>query len=312
MGYWLKLHKPLGPPIQFSIEATNRCNFRCVFCPQSNPEHKNRRPVGELTIENFRVFLEKVKKVKSGNSKLSICLDGEPLMNRSFVEFVKLANEAGFCARFSSNGRLFLPAVTDALMKNLFIASIDFASEAAAFETMRGRIGDFEIVLDNLRYLVKRASENRNIGVEIVDVTHFDGHVAPEESLRSMRQMFPSELPRNIRFWSRQFHNFGGHLGAGVKGGYRLCPYPWVAFNVAWNGDVVACCRDTEGKTVLGNVFREDILTIWRGKAFVEMRKALIEQRPQDVVACRGCDMPFSADGARWRIGYLLSSLLRR
>lgn len=313
-SYKLKLLKPLGPPYQFSIEATNRCNFKCAFCPQSSPDHKDIRPVGNLTIENFRIFVKKIKEVNPSNANLSICLDGEPLMNKDFPEFIKISNEEGLFPRFSSNGRLFSKKIIKKISSYNYLAAIDFSSEQEVFDKVRGKNGDFEIVLDNLQQLVSEATNNENHKLEIVDITHFNKEYNEISSLKKMRGLFPSNLPKNIKLWSRQFHNFGGHLQNENEklNNYKLCPYPWTSFSATWDGNVVACCRDTEGKTILGNVFDQSIEDIWRGNKYIKMREALIQKRVKDVAACEKCDMPYSASNERWKIRYVLSSLLRR
>jgi len=313
ISYKLKLLKPPCPPYQYLIEATNRCNFKCVFCPQSDPEHKNTREYGFLTPQKFQIFSEKIRDAKPGSSNISICLDGEPLMNKSFVDFIRIANQADLFPRFSSNGKLLTPAMADELVKcGRFLAAIDFSSEAEIFDTIRGGKGDYDVVLNNLKYLVDIAIHNPEIKLEIVDISSFSG-ADPELSLSKMRAMFPSDLPGNIAFWSREFHNFLGHVELEAKGSrYKLCPYPWSSFTVTWDGDVVPCCRDTEAKTVLGNVFDQSIHDIWHGERYVEVRENLINRQPEKVKACAKCDMPWSGGEARWRLSYMVSSLLRR
>jgi radical SAM protein with 4Fe4S-binding SPASM domain len=315
VSYKLKLKRPLSPPYQFAIEATNHCNFRCSFCPQSDPEHKNVRETGLLTVENFRLYLARIQETRPGNSNLSICLDGEPLMNKSFPEFIRIANQQGFFPRFSSNGRLLTPAMADELARSGgFLASIDFASEKEIFESLRGRAGDFDIVLENLRYLAGLAAKDPKIKLEIVDIAGFNG-ADREASLKKMRSLFPPDLPDNVSFWSRNFHNFGGHLKTERPAGqYVLCPYPWSTFSVTWQGDVVACCRDTVGRTILGNAFEQSVAEIWQGEKFRTMRQLLIEKKPEQIAACKNCDMPWTGgeDSERWKLSYILSVLLRR
>lgn len=316
VSYKLKKLKPFGPPYQFAIEATNRCNFKCVFCPQSSPAHKDSRAFGNLSPANFLMFIKKIKEAQSGNPNISICLDGEPLMNKSFFEFIRISNEEGHFPRFSSNGRLLTPKIIDELSCFKFLASVDFSSEPEVFDSVRGKKGDFEIVLHNLRHLVGKAVEKPWIKVEIIDITHFSGIFDSASSLEKMRNLFPADLPPNIIFWSRQFHNFGGHLqkkdGESSLDNYKLCPYPWTSFNVTWDGNVVACPRDTRGKTILGNVFEQSIMDIWVGKRYMQMRKAHVEGRAKDIASCDKCDMRDSGDSERWKIKYILSSLLRR
>jgi MoaA/NifB/PqqE/SkfB family radical SAM enzyme len=312
LSYKLRLLRPWCPPYFYSIESTNRCNFSCKFCPQSGPHHKSDRELGTLSTENFSLFLKRIEEVNPGSKKISICLDGEPLLNKDFPSFISLAKKAGRFPRFSSNGKLLTPDKVDELATGGgFLASVDFASDELVFETVRGEMGDFALVLKNLLYLLSKARMRKDINVEISDITPFVG-ADPVTSLRKMRSFFPAELPNNVTFFSRKAHNFGGHFTAGEKGKrYHLCPYPWSMLQVAWNGDVVACCRDTKGKTVLGNVFRNSVRDIWLGEEYVRFRKSLVSQRPGDVVACAHCDLPVSSDSSRWKLAHIRSSFRR-
>ena len=316
MALAYKQAKPIlkYPPYMLSIEATNICNYKCSFCPQSDPAHASRRSQGQLNADGMKWFLERVVESGTSNRNISICLDGEPTINKDLPQFIRMINDYGFCPRFSSNARLLDQDLTDALIAaGPFLASIDFASDATYFEEVRGRKGDFRKVLDNLHYLIAKARTNRAIQLEVVDTSVFSG-ADPEESLRTMTTLLADgrALPANVKTWSRQFHNFCGHLDPTGRGDYKVCPYPWSQFVVTWDGFVVACCRDTAGRTVLGNVFESPIIQIWNSRPYQRFRRNLAQQRPQDVPACRGCDMPYSSKSTRWRLGYIAQSLRRR
>lgn len=302
------------PPYMLSIEATNICNFKCTFCPQSDPAHATRRLQGKLSTDGMKWFLQRAIESGTANRNISICLDGEPTINPHLPEFIRMVNEYGFSPRFSSNGRLLNAQLTDALIEaGPFLASIDFASQAEYFEEVRGREGDFQKVLTNLRYLIAKARTNSSIQLEIVDTSVFCG-ADRAASLEAMTQLLDEgqPLPSNVKTFSRQFHNFCGHLEKPDKVSYRLCPYPWSQFVVTWDGFVVACCRDTTGRTVLGNVFESPIMEIWNSQPYQQLRSSLAQGRPQDIPACRNCDMPYSSESPRWKLGYITQSLRRR
>ena len=312
VSYKSKLSKPLHPPYQFSIEPTNTCNYKCVFCPQSDPDHILNRKQGSLTVENMCLFLKHVREVSHGNKNISLTLDGEPTLNKNLPEFIRLINTEGFMPRFSSNAKNLTSALFDRLVASgAFLASVDFASEAKHFDNIRGKEGDFEIILGNLRNMVDIAKKNSKLKLEIVNISHYSG-ADPEQSLREMRNLFPDTLPKNITFRSREFHNFCGHLETKTHNNYALCPYPWTAFTVAWNGDVVPCCRDTGAKTILGNVFNQTIPEIWYSREYQELRMKLIHKEVNTIKACKDCDLPWSSGTSRWKIQYMLSSLIRR
>ncbi len=313
-NYKIRTSPVLGcPPYQFTIEPTNICNLQCAFCPQSDPEHRRARKRGRLGPEQFALFLRRIEESGCGNRNLNLTLDGEPLLNPDFLTFVEATVAAGRFPVFATNALLLEHEQADRLLAaGPFHASIDFASSADIFEKIRGRKGDFATVRANLIYLVRQAATHPGAHLDIHDISGYCG-LNPEESLAAMRALFPAQLSQRIRFDSRQFHNFCGHLpGAEVQRGYRLCPYPWTQMAVTHDGDCVACCRDTRGRSVLGNVFRDDVMTIWNGTAYREFRRNLVRKQPEQNAACRDCDLPFKVDVTRWKPQYVLRSLVGR
>lgn len=314
LSYKLSLAKLPYPPYSITIEATNRCNYKCAFCPQSYPKHSLARAQGDLTIEGFKEFIKQVKQLNSGNNKISICLDGEPLLNKNFPEFIRITNDENIIPRFSTNGRYLSRELIDILNDfGKFIVSIDFASEKEYFEGTRGREGDYEIISSNIKYLLEIARYNKDISIELTDISHFSGADA-KKSLHEMRSHFNlTNLTKNIRLYTRNFHNFGGHLGVidkNSKKKYTVCPYPWYQFAVSWNGDVVICCRDTSGKMVLGNIFSKTITEIWNDEPLKNIRKLLIDQKTNNLEPCNNCDLPFNYNKNRWETKHLLNKLM--
>jgi radical SAM protein with 4Fe4S-binding SPASM domain len=316
LGWSFKISKAVRlpyPPYQYTIEPTHACNLRCSFCPQSDPQHSSRRPVGRLSADGLRIFLQRRREASPGNKNLNFTLDGEPFMNRDFLKLVQLASSEGLFVIFASNGILINPRTADKLIAaGPFRASIDFAPDRKLFETLRGRPGDHATVYENLGHLINQAMQHRTVYLDIHDITPFT-RSDPESSLRQLRAMFPSNAPKRVRFLSRQFHNFCGHLtGELHKEGYRVCPYPWTQMAVTWSGDCVGCCRDTVGGSVLGNVFEDSIMDVWNGERYRQFRENLLNRKPELNEACRNCDMPYSGGERRWRLGYQLRSLIGR
>ena len=56
--------------------------------------------------------------------------------------------------------------------------------------------------------------------------------------------------------------------GAAALGSHRdtYCPAPYDQFVIQWNGDVVTCCTDYEGRTKTANVFASSIEDIWKSE----------------------------------------------
>ncbi|MCG6919966.1 MAG: radical SAM protein [Acidobacteria bacterium] len=75
--------------------------------------------------------------------------------------------------------------------------------------------------------------------------------------------------------------------GASVEDTY--CPAPYDQFVIQWNGDVVSCCTDYEGRTKTANVFASSIEDVWKGEVGRRRKQDMLEGRLLDVCArCQG------------------------
>ena len=201
--------------------------------------------------------------------------------------------------------------MTDSLVKHgNFTISIDFSYDKTIFESIRGRKGDFEIIRDNIQYLIDKSKNKKDILIEMHDISSF------KKKDPKWRKKFIEtfeQLPSNSVIYRREFHNFGGFIRTDAeKGNYHLCPYPWTQMAITHEGNVVACCRDTDGMTILGNVFEQKIEDIWLGKKYQFLRMALKKKQPELIEACKDCDMPWNTSNEKFRLSYLFRKLFER
>jgi radical SAM protein with 4Fe4S-binding SPASM domain len=87
--------------------------------------------------------------------------------------------------------------------------------------------------------------------------------------------------------------NAPGATTNGAEAVYTLCHQPWVNFTVDFAGRVVGCCRDLRSEYALGNLLEQPADAIWNGERMVQLRKALVEKRPEDISICKACDVPW-------------------
>jgi len=300
-AYWV-MHKKytVAPymPEYIGIEVTNVCNFRCAFCLQSNPSHHQAVPKTPLDEDRCQLFLEKVRAAGIKTNLIHWTLDGEPFMNMRFSRICELGVKFGFTnSHFASNGMLCTPERLLEFPINdcTFNVAIDFCADRNRFEEIRGTKNSWETIRRNIHGILAHERFHR-VFVEVTDISSF--HASDRKILAdnfaALRRLFPKS--RRIRFRTRTFHNATGFLekqSAARRNAYHLCPYPWVMFRIASNGDVVACCRDLEHKTVLGNLLTQELPEIWNGQAMQALRSALAAKKPNLMAACRNCDLPY-------------------
>jgi len=283
-------------PEYVAVEVTNVCNFRCSFCPQSDPDHHTHVPRTYLDEETCALFLKKIRDAGVQTNLMHWTLDGEPFMHKGFDKLCRVGAEYGFTnAYFGTNGTLCTPdrLLQLPLDKCRFNLAIDYCADPDYFESVRGGRDSWERVKTNVAAILSD-ERFRNVYVDITDISSFS--VTDEAELRerfaSLKALFGEH--RRIGYRTRTFHNATGFLSSLRKEGrYHLCPYPWTTLRVAANGDIVACCRDLRHKTVLGNLKTEDLPQIWNGAPMQELRQALLDGKPERAAACKDCDLPY-------------------
>jgi len=301
-------------PSEISIEMTNRCNFKCHFCPQSSPTHFDNVPASALSPERATLFLDKIRRGGASTSIIHWTLDGEPFMNKRFAEIAHLAVERGFKTHhFATNGTFVTPErLRDFPLQPdvKFFLTTDFCSDRKYFEEVRGTAGSWETVKSNITNVLSDPKLS-SFHFKVTDISSYS--IEDPAELERRYAELQAILPKSdrITFHRRVFHNMTGYLSLGKKKQrYNLCPYPWFSFFIANNGDVVACCRDLEHKTVLGNLLEQEFDEIWNGEKYRELRAALVEKRPDDAAACAGCDMPY--DDSKYSLRNMAKGIIHR
>jgi radical SAM protein with 4Fe4S-binding SPASM domain len=67
------------------------------------------------------------------------------------------------------------------------------------------------------------------------------------------------------------------------------CPAPYDQFVIQWNGDVVSCCTDYEGRTKTANVFASSVEDVWKSETRRRRLRDMLGGQLLDVCArCQG------------------------
>ncbi len=304
--YAWQIRKTLAPsyvPEDISLEATNNCNFRCKFCPQSDPEHRTLVPRIDLEPGNAEIILKRLREGGVSTDTLHWTLDGEPFMNKKFHILCEIAIKHGFTNMvFATNGLLLTEERLAQLPsggRTKYTFSVDYCSDKTYFETVRGRSGSWQAIYDNIQNSLGSAAHS-HIFFKVSDITSYKtgDQAIHSAEFAKLKGLFEAAGDR-IEFLGKTFHNSAGLTQVLVSNSqekrYFTCPYPWTSLVIASDGNVVACCRDLRRQTVLGNILDRPLQDIWRGAAFQELRKNLAHRTPWKSKACDGCDMPYDS-----------------
>ena len=303
ISYLLQRDRVWGQPIFFTIETINSCNFRCIYCPQSDQEHHFINGRGIMSLEDFKRVIANLRSCFDVRI-VSLHRDGEPLLNKHLEAYVSHLRDLGIYVTMSSNCSLISEERARSLVAaGLRMVGTDFCAEPALYEKLRAR-GVWTETLAGIRNLLRAAVDARSdLRFVIKDMATHGRSVADGKALMEQTRALFSEWSDRVTVMAVYFHNALGeslvNLNAPAattnreEAVYTLCHQPWVNFTVDFAGRVVGCCRDLRSEYVLGNLLEQPADAIWNGQRMVELRRALVAKRPEDISICKACDVPW-------------------
>lgn len=234
---------------------------------------------------------------------------GEPLMAPDLPDMIAEASRRGIRTQTHTNGILLSKKdIADRLVEaglSMITIGIDGADEETYSRMRRG--GSLVDVEAGVRSIVeirkKRRSKKPRIIAECLLSNQSLDQLRAIESIavrwgfdgikyKTMRvedlndvEKAASQLPVNMNFW--RYRQVDDHLE--TKRTRKSCRRLMYSAVVAWNGDVLPCCFDAEGKYLLGNAFTDPFIDIWRSEAFSRFRHRVKNQERERIPMCRNC-----------------------
>jgi hypothetical protein len=299
LSWYLKRTRVSHPPYFVNIEPTNICNLRCTICSMDDS-----RENGYMDPGLFRRIADDA--AAAGVIAVRLFLGGEPLMHPDIPDFVRYAESKGLVTNIHTNATMLDGRMSEALLDaGLSMLTFSFDGETSEeYEKIRVG-GKFDEVLRNI--------------IAFLEMKRMRNSMSPETTLQIIRPVTTADdangqSGRSLAGVSEGFrkrfdglpldhllvippHNWAGEMtGIGEEPPgkvYFPCQLPWQSLSAAWDGSVVACCGDLNGRMVLGDFRRETIADVWNGEALISMRKQQLRSDTPKCSLCSSCTSPW-------------------
>jgi len=276
-GDFLELKRSEFPHLH-QIEPTNACPYHCVMCPRGSRMTRN---IGYMTMHVFRQVMDEVSTypdpVKS--REIELFHFGESLLHPDIVRMNAYAAAKGLNTVLSVNALELRPDLAAGLADGgagTIIVSLDGDTQER-FEKIRGRRIDYEQAVRNILSLsdhIRATGAATRLEVRMIMLRQNSDRVEGFKTFwrdkgvdARVRDFFPWGEPdmASLGDYEKNYPPF------------MPCPFAWQYLVVQWNGDVVACCRDYNGQTVMGNVMETELKEIWNGQAYARFREDMVQ-----------------------------------
>ncbi|MHA4843067.1 SPASM domain-containing protein [Flavitalea antarctica] len=291
-----------GYPISISFEPTTSCNLRCPECPSGLRAFT--RPTGMLQNDFFRETIDQLSKELM---YLVFYFQGEPYLNRSFLDMVNYARKKGIYTATSTNAHYLDDANARKTVESgldRLIISIDGTTQDVYQQYRIG--GKLEKVLEGARNIVKWKKELKSKTPfvffqflvvkpnehQVDDIKRLAMEIGVDEVRFKTAQVYdfendPNKLIPTTEKFSRYKKNAKGEYQ--VKNALQNhCWRLWHATVISWDGLVVPCCFDKDAQHRLGDLKGKPFKEIWHNDAYIDFRKKMLKSR-KDIDICSNC-----------------------
>jgi radical SAM protein with 4Fe4S-binding SPASM domain len=304
-SYYLSkvLKKPVhwGMPIVLEVEPTTSCNLRCPQCPSGLRSFT--RDTGML---NFTLFKNIIDEVHHDLVWLVLYFQGEPFLNKQFLEFVKYAAGKNIYTATSSNAHYFTDEMAKATVQSgldRLIISIDGTTQESYSKYRIG--GNLDKVIEGTKNIMewkkKLNSSTPHVIWQFIAFKHNENEIETIQQLAKQigvdelgiktaqvydyetdEEFIPtqSDLSRYEKQDDGKFHIKNNLL--------NQCWKMWRSSVITWDGLVVPCCFDKDAQHQFGNVTTETFSEVWRSERYDQFRKAILKNR-KGIDICTNC-----------------------
>jgi radical SAM protein with 4Fe4S-binding SPASM domain len=291
-----------GLPISISFEPTTSCNLRCPECPSGLRDFT--RPTGMLEKNFFRQTIDEIHK---DILYLIFYFQGEPYLNKDFLEMVKYASGKGIYTATSTNAHYLTDEAARKTVESgldRLIISIDGTTQEVYQQYRVG--GKIDKVIAGAKNIVKWKKELKSKTPfvffqflvvkpnehQIEEIKKLGAEIGVDEVRFKTAQVYDYENdPNNLIPVNEKFSRYKKNKEEKHEAKNKLanhCWKLWQANVITWDGMVVPCCFDKDASHRLGNLKNQSFKEIWHNDNYKQFRKELMTSR-KNIDICANC-----------------------
>lgn len=290
-----------GKPLSISYEPTTSCNLRCPECPSGL--RKFSRPTGMLEFNRYK---QAVDEFGDTLMYLLFYFQGEPYLNRNFLDMVKYASERKIYTATSTNAHYLKDDVAKKTVESgldRLIISIDGTTQET-YESYRIG-GTLEKVIEGTKNMVKWKKELNSATPHLIfqflvvkpnehqieDVYKLAEEIGVDEVRLKTAQIYDYENGNDLIPTIDKYSRYKKLANGKYKIKNKLLNHCWRMWHtcvITWDGLVVPCCFDKDADNQLGDLKDKSFGEIWNDETYKDFRGTLMQGR-KNIEICKNC-----------------------
>ncbi len=271
-------------PPYLQIEPSSICNYRCVFCFETDKTFTNKKNgfMGAMDINLFKNIIDQAEK---NIEFISIASRGEPLVNKHIDKMLKYTEGKFLNLKLNTNASLLNEKYIHAILSG-GVKTIVFSADAAE-EKLYAKLrvnGELKKVVKNIelfnnireKFYPKSKIISRVSGVKFND----------EQDIDTMegfwRKMVDQVAFVDYNPWENIYEKEPTNI-------VKPCSDLWRRMFIWWDGKVNPCDSDYKSELQVGNIKDHNISDLWNSQKYNEYRIAHTSNNRKNIYPCKNC-----------------------
>lgn len=287
--------RPTAHPTAIEIQTISICNAKCVICP--HPIVSKSLPTGIMPMERFTNIIDQIS--PSWNCRIIPYLNSEPLLDPMMIERLRYICEKiefpqiELSTNVSPMTATMQTKLTGIPIKNLRLSIFGF-SEKTHGQMMPGL--DWRMIKRNLDSAVSNSALRK--GIEILEIVMIEHPYVPHEEVE-LAQQYCLEHDVNFSFWgfldrAGNVEQHSNNINRPVIIGCEQ-ERPLKRMHITLTGEVIICCQDWRSKEIIGNIFTQELLSIWHSIRYNKYREDIYSGCGLHPELCARCKLSIQA-----------------
>ena len=271
-------------PPYLQIEPSSICNFRCIFCFETDPTFTDQSNgfMGQMTLDLFKNVIDQAV----GNIEfLSLASRGEPMICKDIVSMLEYTRGKFLNLKLNTNASLLDEEKCHAILSG-GVKTIVFSADAAE-EPLYSKFrvnGKLSVILKNIEMFQKiRRSHYSDLSV----ITRVSGvKFSDEQDLDSMQKVWGGLVDQVAFVRYNPWENVYSQPANGLD---KACSDLWRRMFVWWDGQANPCDVDYKSTLAVGSINNHRLDELWRSTFYDEIRNMHINNKRSNKKPCTAC-----------------------
>ena len=278
------IHKVTKFPPLVQIEPTSICNYRCVFCYQTDPKLSNKKN-GHMGLMKLPLFKEIVDQLVGNVEGVTLASRGEPTVNKLLPEMMEYLSGKFLATKINTNAYLMDEKMSHAILST-DLQTLVFSADAAS-EPLYSRLrvnGNLERVVRNIEmfYNIKEKYYPSSRLITRVSGVRYDSSQNMEEM-----ESFWGDYVDQLAFVD--YNPWENVYDANKTGVNSPCSDLWRRMFIWWDGKIAMCDVDYLTRLSKETIQNRTISDVWNGETYTNLRKKHISSKRCNIEPCCRC-----------------------